>query len=567
MTVRPIAPTKERSFPTVWLIFVLAVTLGTRLVGLSHAPHFDEFYHMLAAESLLADGDLCIANCLSAYDRGAPFTVLVAGVLGLFGSSFVAARLVSVVAGLLLVGGVFWWTWRVAGRTAAVAASLLLALSPEAIYVSQFIRFYAWHGLLVWAGAAALYFAVCPSNGTDARRRLMLAAIGIAALLGAVTLQVTTLIAAVGIVVWLLVDPIARWARMEGRTRPGRLALIAGSALVFAAAGILLLERTGLLADAWRKYRSMNIHTADVANDIRFYHEFLMSSYPTLYSLVPVAFVVALAKQPTAVLLASSVFATALVLLSGGGYKATRFLFYAMPFFFALWGVALGVVLPPLVKRAREGVGSWLGTGANGLLAKAGGGAQLTVALLCVLATNPAYNTTSKMLLVSDAEWPRWKPIYRGRPEWRPAIPALREAAAQAEVVVSNAAVKSAYYLERVDAELTVSRLFLGPDRFAPDFARDPRLGVPVFRSPEAMESVVNCYRSGLIIVEIHAWETTWGVPPETAAYIVAHTEEIPLPERSDLRAFRWQSDPGAGFAQACEPPPLSISPSQSATG
>lgn len=545
----------ERDFPWLPLGLVLLVALVLRLLQLDHAPHFDEFYHLLAANSLLDDGDLCIADCLRPYDRGAPFTYLVAGAVGLFGRSLIVARLVSVVAGILLVAGVFWWTWRVAGKTAASIAALLLALSPEAIYVSQFIRFYAWQALLVWIGGTALFFAVHPPAAASRRRRIALAGLAALALLGALSLQVTTMIAGVGLGVWLLIDPVADWTAREVRHRPWRLAAVAAAALVVAAMAVLFALRAGILAELWADYRSVNMFEVTEANDIRFYHRFFLDSYPTFYTLLPAAFVIALWKRPAAAKFCAAVFGVALVIHSGGGFKATRFLFYAMPFFFALWGIALATVLPLLVSAGRKGMAAWLGTDAGSRLAAIGGAVLLGFVAVSVLATNSAYNTTLKMVTLSDAEWPRYKPAYRGRPEWRPAVATVRAITDTAEVVVTTASVKAIYYLGRSDVELSASRLFTRSG-FMPDFSLDPRVGRPAIKSVEAMDRLVSCYRSGVVVLEKHAWETAWGTLPETAAYIAGHTQEVSLPAGSDLRVFRWGSDTREGHA-SCDPPPL----------
>lgn len=545
-----------REFPWLALGLILLVSLVLRLIQLDHAPHFDEFYHLLGANSLLDDGDLCVADCVVPYDRAASFTYLVAAAVGLFGRSMLAARLVSVLAGLLLVTGVFWWTWRVAGKTAAWTAALLLALSPEAVYISQFVRFYGWHAVLVWAGAAALFLAVHPAPAWSGRRRLLLVGAAVLALLAAFELQITTIIVAVALGLWLLLDPIAAWAARELRLRPGRVVVLTAAALALVAVGALVGYRTGILAEMWTDYRSVNLFEVREASDIRYYHNMLLDSYPTLYSLLPVAFVISLWKRPAAAKFCVAMFGVALVVHSGGGFKAPRFLFYAMPFFFALWGLALATLLPPLVAGARTGMATWLGTDPRSRLASVAAAFLLAAVALGVLGTNSGYNTTLKMATLSDEEWPQTKPPYRGRPEWRPAVPELRDLAEAADVVVTTSSVKGFYYLGRSDAEVSVSRMFVG-DRFVPDFSLDPRVGRPVLKSADAMARLIGCYATGLIIVEAHGWETEWGILPETSAVIAGDAVEIDLPPGSSLRAFRWGPDTREPHA-ACDPAPLS---------
>jgi len=537
-------PVTDQRFPWVSFAMVLSVALLFRLLQLNHAPHFDEFYHLLAANSLLGDGDMCIAECLYPYDRGAGFTYLVAGAVGLFGSSLVVARLVSVLAGVLLIAGVFWWSWRAAGTTAAWAAALLLGLSPEAIYVSQFIRFYAWHALLIWIGGAGLFFAVHPTSRPRSilRWRLGLAGLGVLALLGALSLQITTGIAIVGIAAWLLLDPIASWLVREVRHRPWRVAASAVGVFVVAATAVLIAFRTDLAADLWSRYRAVNMFEVAQAWNTLYYHQLLLETYPTLYSLLPVAFVIALWKRPAAAKYCAGVFGVALVLQSGGGFKGARFLFYAMPFFFAIWGIALATVLPPLVAGARQAMASWLDCGERSRLAATGGALLLGLVAVSLVGTNSAYVTTIRMATLSDSEFPSHQERYRGRPEWRPAVETIKAISDTADVVVTSASVKALYYLGRSDAELDASHLFTRSG-FMPDYSLDWRVGRPVIRSAESMARLLSCHSNGLIVIENHAWARDWGVLPENAEYIAENTEELPLPDGSDLRLFRWGPD------------------------
>jgi hypothetical protein len=534
---------------------VLLVALALRLIQLNHAPHFDEFYHLLAANSRLADGDMCIAECLHPYNRGGLFTMLVAGAIGIFGDSLVSARLVPLLGGLLLTVGVFAWTWHVAGRTAAVVAGLLVALSPEAIFISQFIRFYAWQALLVWVGATAVFLVVHPPSALDRRRRIVLLAGAAVALFGAFSLQVTSLIALAALGVWLLIDPIATWAAGEAKVRPRRLAILVGGTLVLGAAAAFVAYRSGMVDPLWARYRQVNMFEVAEASDIRYYHNFFLRTYPTLYTLLPVAFVISLWKHPAAAKFCAAMFGVSIVAHSGGGFKATRFVFYTMPFFFALWGLALSAVLPPLAKAAREGMASWLGAEQDSRRATVGGALLVGVAALAVLASNSAYNTTWKMATLTDAEWPASKPLYRGRPEWRPAVATIKAITDTAEVVVTSASVKAHYFLNRSDVEIDASRLFYSGG-FNADFWLDWRVGQPVIRTADAMDRLISCYSSGVVVMEKHSWGTRWRTIAETAEFIASHLEELPLPDGSDLRLFRWGPDTQAGSI-ACDSDPL----------
>ena len=76
-------------------------------------------------------------------------------------------------------------------------------------------------------------------------------------------------------------------------------------------------------------------------NQFWFYAEWLFLYYPLPFLLILPLALLALAAWPRPASLAACVFAVGFALNSFGGMKGLRYLVYALPFLFALWGMGL----------------------------------------------------------------------------------------------------------------------------------------------------------------------------------------------------------------------------------
>ena len=208
---------------TLWLeaIALCALAVAVRLPHLDHPPIYDELYHVLTGRSWSTEGTLRIAG--GEYRRSWMFSVLTGWMFSVFGESLTVARVVPIMAGAGLVAALFVWTRAVAGRRAAWISGLFLCLSPQAIALSQFIRFYTLHALAFFAGAISIYFLVArlgrPGIGTAAW-----AASAVLSLSFAVHLQITTAIGLAGLFGWaaLVLGPKALCHAGQSRAAVGR---------------------------------------------------------------------------------------------------------------------------------------------------------------------------------------------------------------------------------------------------------------------------------------------------------------------------------------------------------
>jgi 4-amino-4-deoxy-L-arabinose transferase-like glycosyltransferase len=401
--------------------------LAVRLIDIGRSPNRDELFHVLAAQSLLADGDLVVDGGVP-YLRAWPFTYMLAGMFRLFGESLVVARLPGVLAGALLVSLVFFWVRSTAGRLAAWVAALLLCFDPGAIFLSQLGRFYGLHALLFFVGAISVYGAA--TAGSDRRKLFGFGLLASVTLSLAFSLQPTTALGVVGLLLWLAVTRLLPLARRTWRDAPRQLVIGAALAIV---AGVLVIDRS-LLHRFWAGYNSADDWAVIRATDLFYYHKRLVSQYAALWSLFPVLLVVAFARNARVTGFSAALLVTALFLASGAPMKADRYIFFIIPFFFTIAGIAIAEAIPWLrrhivaIFRQRQQLAKR--PVVLGALANAG----LVLTLLFVLGSNRASVTTTQFLATRRATVGG---AYGQQPDWIAASPVLRSLADSSDVVIA----------------------------------------------------------------------------------------------------------------------------------
>lgn len=488
------------------LALLLAVAALLRVAQIDVGGQVDEIYHVLAGLSWLEDGTFAVGD--GVYTRTPGFTVLVAGSLKLFGDSLVAARIPALVFGLGWIALVFEWTRRVAGLRVAWIAGLLFAFAPGAIRLSQFARFYTLQGLLFWVGATGAYWLV-DEDGSGARGWVVGAA-SVLSLALAFHFQPAAGIGAAALLLWAA----GRWID-SAADDPGRAwkrgALLAGA--VAAAAAVALVS--GVLQDLWTIFRTAADWAEYRADQWRFYHWWLEGRFPVLWRLYPLAVLLAVNRHRRAGVFSTVMFAVPLLLHSFAGPKDERYVYYAMPFFFVVWGIVASDALVRIRTAAERFWGGMeaptLRTGRLRALMTAG---TLVAVLAFPVYTSPAFKATVGMVTDDGPDRPY------GQPDWSSAAAELRPLADGKEVVLASRAVKALYYLGRADAEVIFSPPVSAVLRPVDGFEVDERIGRPVVHTPDALSQFLQCHESGLVVVERARWagleEKKGGVLAET---------------------------------------------------
>lgn len=199
-----------------WLLPGLLLLAAGALFGLQlgHSSLFiDEVYSWRASRGSLGD----LGNALRYSEVTPPLYYLVLhGWLQVCGGDTEALlRIPSAIAGIALVGAVYWLGSLVAGRTAGLIAGALTAISPIVLLYSQQVRAYVWVMLALTIAVAALIQA---ARG----RSLPWLLAGALAAICAVLLHYTALLVLAPLALWL-------WCQRDLRVRwrVGFLAAIA----------------------------------------------------------------------------------------------------------------------------------------------------------------------------------------------------------------------------------------------------------------------------------------------------------------------------------------------------
>jgi 4-amino-4-deoxy-L-arabinose transferase-like glycosyltransferase len=519
-------PWPPRPHPS--LAVLLAVAVALRVAQIDVGAQVDEVYHVLAGLSWLEEGTFAIGD--GVYTRTPGFTVLVAASLELFGDSLVAARIPALAFGLGWIALVFEWTRRVAGLRVAWIVGLFFAFDSGAVHLSQFARFYTLHGLLFWVGAAGVYWLVVAD--ADRARKGLVGATAAASLALAFHFQPSAAIGAVALLAWAA----GRWIASAGPDRTqavSRLLLLVLAASVLAGAAHL----SGVLQDVWATYRVPADWARHRADQIRFYHWWLEGRFPVLWRLYPLAVVLTVARRRRVGVYSAVMFVVPILLHSFAGPKDGRYVYYAMPFFYLTWGIAVSEALAG-IRTAAEGM--WGDAAARTLPTRWRRGlTACTVAAVLAfpLYTSPAFKATIGMVSDDGPDRPY------GQPHWTAAARELRPLAEEKDVVLASRAVKAMYYLGRADAEVIFRPPVGAVLRPVNGFEVDERIGLPVLHTRTGLSQFLRCHGSGLVVIERARWagleEEKSGVLAET---IREATEVVESPGAWGLVVREWTS-------------------------
>jgi hypothetical protein len=543
---------KPLATPSPWTIFwqaglVFVVALLVRWIGVGSNPvHVDELYHLLAGRSWAEEGTLRMLD--GEYLRGRGFTMLVGSVFELFGrSDLFIARLPSIVAGALLVSALFCWLYRQAGQQAAWIGALLFGFASYAILYTQFTRFYALQALLIWLGAVWVYQAIAVMQ---ARRALLLGVGAIIAFAVALHLQVTTVIAMLALGIWAAID---LWSRALVRQRVSniwarpkwRWALLAFASLAIIAIALV----SGSLLHQFRYTPRWAV--PDQNNVLYYFLEFFFSM-PILWLFLPIAGLIALAKWPRPALFCIVMTVVPLVLQSFGGMKSSRYVFYAMPFLFAIWAMAVVVLLPAawrMIQQGVQGLQQALGLRlAPGLAYVIAAGVMSLTVLMAVIA-HPIYRDTIKSLLIDVRDIARQPALLVSPPPdppWTDRFAELRERVGQPSVLLVGDDFHAITYLGGFDLLINTHRT----EDIAPtgEFVLDPRTGRRAISTPESIASVIGCYPDGVILVSDERWRSYIGLSDQAADTI----ERLATPSQPTIPGFRLFTWQGQAVSEGC---------------
>ncbi|MEO1144082.1 MAG: glycosyltransferase family 39 protein [Cyanobacteria bacterium J06638_22] len=520
------------------LVFVaLALIYG---VGASRPATFDELYHVLAAQGWLEHGEPVIAD--GTYERARWFTWIVSQSFRLFGESLTVARIPTILPMALLGALLFVWMRSIVGLSSAWITTVLYSLSPFAVEIAVFIRFYGLQCLAFFIAATLLYRVI---HGSDrwgwigVQLLLAVAALGVASYF-----QITTLIGILGLGFWFGAYIVIRWLNLG--TIPHSWKISSIIFLFFSILTVLIFAFiSGLVSDFVTQYRITPYFNQERANEFWFYHYWIGLYYPSLWPLFPVLTLVAFAKHPKTVLFAAAVFGTALTIHSFAASKSLRYMAYAMPFLFIIMGTGLAEIWLRLVMGLRsldDGLRAQIpwAVGTSGKFLSRGLIA-LTLLFLCLANTG----SVRSALFIAGITLPPEKP----NEQWEQAADILVPELQAVDLIITANETETLYYLGDFDLIWGASRL--SELHGAQEFSFDPRTGRRIISTAESLEELQACYPNGIFITSTRRWDDVHFAETEIPfrEALLATSEPIDLPPDSRIMAYSWTlSGTSTGF-------------------
>jgi hypothetical protein len=525
------------------IVFLIVVVAG--LPSLGHVPFTDELLHVLAARSLLEHGTMDVLQGGGSYTRAAAFTYVVAGAIRVLGDSLAAARLPSLLSLALLVALMFVWVRSEVGRIGAWFAAMLMAFVPISLHLSQWARFYALQALLFGVGCWLAYRCLAP-EGPRIRHRIAMSIGAVLALHLAIGLHHPTWVGVGALGIWVFV---VEGPRIISSIRAGSRRRIASVGLVgLGLGGLVFGVWSGLIGELISGMTYADLWNESDRSNLLFYHDGFMKNHPFLWVLAPVAAVGALAFRPRVATLCLLVFAVVLVAHSLAAAKAERYIFYALPMFFMIWGIAVGSLVPLGRTFLARSIPA----------ANVGARRAIVLASLLALATivlypaifRPAALYAIREVRVGDARWAGWGSYHDGNPRWAQAGTTLSDAVRESDAIVVTDEIGAQFGLGRAD--FLIRRAYTPWQGHLAEFDRY-RDVIPVVTTEESLRRVMSCRATGLVFVETRLIGREWtGIAP-LVPMLAAEMDKLDVPAEWRIDVYRWDGVEAPATEARCE--------------
>ena len=522
------------------LLLILVGAAAVRLINLGVPSLWvDEVNHVYAGQSLMKGEEPRFPSG-NLNKRALLYSWTVSLSFKLFGVNEFAARLPSVVFGLLAIVVVFYFARSLFNTRIALLSAFLLAFSHNAIGWSRTSRMYTLFQLLFllavwlfWRGFERR------DRGSDSRARFHLLDVDlrwIAASLAVFAVsfhvhQLTALFApslwVYSAVLFVIVGVQSGWGGAV-RSRYGLVSL--GAVLL----GLLALTVLGLkdfleyaihFRPAWARY--------NLVTDTHYYFWFLAksSNFPiaALFLIGALQTVTRLDKRAFFALCNFAV--PAFMLSFVFSYRVHNYIFHVYPFYVMLAAYALDNLFKAEYAVLREKLGAvrfriseralrWL------TYAIIVGWLPLTVWFRYALKL-PYIVPTGMNGAVDHLNW-------------RAAVDWLRKNDAADAVIVSTLPLTIHYYLGHVEYNLNMANLDETLDWRNGEARVDYYSGVPAITSVKELEAVMRKHPVGYIVVDVYRFERDRYVPQDIARYIEANLERVWEDPYKTVRIYRW---------------------------
>jgi hypothetical protein len=536
---------KSSKIPLLLVVLILAWGCYLRFHNLGlNTLASDEMNHYFVGHSLEQTGEPLLPSG-TRYSRGLEYSAMVAAALPRFSQTEVAVRAPSALIGSLGLILFAIIAWRAAGPWAAVFATLLLTIYPEAVRLSRFGRFYTLQllgGLIgFYAGWRLIRDPLTPAdlNGRRLLRDWGWALLALGSLGYAASVQLTTLSVGAGLGAFIAMIG-ARDLRVHGLNAwrwsvPWQLTAIAGTALV-----LVLALRFGMVQSLVREALTMPMWarlSAEGPGPISGYYRALQDDFPLVISLSPLIFLVALFRNWRLGGLLLCWFAVPLGLHSlVFPWKSERYVLLAIPALLLAAGIATAVAAESLRRYLAGQLDRW------DLTRERGDSLALLITVFiagCAVITTPAFNASRRLATTQEIfGWHESMALLASRPE----LAALPIGSAQPLVAL--------HYWGRLD--FTVQRALLEswsrdsasggfdhPYLIKPMGSPDVYAGRPILTTADAIRQRFGG-RGGVIIGIDQKYLTFDNIDPSLRAALDQEAREICHGDCGSMRLYHW---------------------------
>ena len=372
------------------LLVLAAILAGAymRLAGIDDWGFWtDEFFHVFAAHSYLADGSFHIPWQADEYTRAKLVTLITAASFWLFGESELAARLPFALINLLFIIVAYPVVKALFSRNVAVIFVVAMCFSSFAIGMSRECRMYTLFQLLYFLMATAFFRGLeyrvpaAPGPGAGVLESLqarlgvslplLLLALGISVIALELNLLTVTLgVAAVAYAMAMMVkEGLSKGLAEALLSRYGIVVILAifGVLLIALASSDLVRGSLGTL-DERPKWNALNIKsmyrliffkpvwmTTEQSN-LQFYYVTLVETHPFLWIILPPGLFMAVYKYRQAGTFFAVTFVVLFLIHSFVllGRQSDRYIFYLLPFFVTLGAIGAEAMLLGVISVARS---------------------------------------------------------------------------------------------------------------------------------------------------------------------------------------------------------------------
>ena len=528
------------SSSTVLFFDILLLTLfcsSVLILALNNAGAmtFDEFYHFLAARSWAENGTLAIGD--GAYLRGSLFTKALGVVFAYFGESINVARIVPVLGGIAWALIVFLWSRFFLGRFIAWIAVMMFIFSNVFLGLSTYIRFYSWHGFFVFSAFAlgTLYLSQSRKN-IYSNFILILAIVSI---LLAYHLQESTLIAIVAFSCFLILFYHDFIKKILVAIFTDKRYLFLSFSLLTAIA--IVCYSFDIPQIIWTKYSHSALWATKISKTV--YHWYFKTNYPLLWSIFPMTAVWAAVYRPPYGLACAVIFSVCFLLHSFAGMRDIRYLAYALPFFFIIGSIAVVGAIKSLKAAISVTDYKYL----KSYLTLHG----LTLPIISFV----TFITFSFAIIVNDGFRDAYD-VMLGKnstmgADWSAYSQDLKRLANSVDVVVVTYSVAGIYFIGDID--FVMSPTIIMETDTQEEFGYDSRIGRRVISSLDSLKLIMECYSSGLIVVDQRRWgDPLLGTDSTTNKFLIENTSPVSLVDDKTLHAFTWKKEISTGNQSDC---------------